>query len=308
MLLTAIHGKSKILDKRGRRKYDISCSIENAVAIYNQRMIAVELLNSAENVLNILFVWIDTRRTELGLTEISRATGINKSTVYKILLSLRERHLVELNGKTKKYSLGARALELGTFFSRNLNLKDAAHPWLQKLALESGKTVTFALRKEAHLVFIDRVDGSENVRFYCDIGKVIPYNSGAAAKAVFAYLPTEQAEIIAGESEKKFTENTKTWAQMLHEAELIKERGYSISDEEVDKGVIAVGAPVFDGGGNVLAGLALAGLKFTIEERELEKMISLSVDCARSISLKMGASFGNSRYAEWERAAFGGSK
>ncbi|MGI6782743.1 MAG: IclR family transcriptional regulator [Aminivibrio sp.] len=263
-------------------------------------------LNSAENLLNILFVWVDTRRTELGLTEISRATGINKSTVYKILLSLRERRLVELNIKTKKYSLGPRVLELSTFFTRSLNIKDAAHPFLQELAGESGKTVTFALRKEAHLVFIDRVDGSESVRFYCDIGKVIPYNSGAAAKAVFAYLPPEQREKISGEPEKKFTDSTKSWNQMAKEAELIRERGYSISDEEVDRGVIAVGAPVFDGAGNVLAGLALAGLKCTINGRELEKMAFLSVECARSISMKMGAPFGDSLYAEWERAAFGG--
>lgn len=267
----------------------------------------MEFLNSAENVLNILFVWIDTRRTELGLTDVSRATGINKSTVYKILLSLRDRRLVELNTKTKKYSLGPRVLELSAFFTRNLNVKEAAHPYLQEIARESGKTVTFALRKETHLVFIDRVDGSENVRFYCDIGKVIPYNSGAAAKAVFAFLPQVHKEKITGESLKKFTENTKTWEQMVTEAELIKERGYSISDEEVDRGVIAVGAPVFDGSGNVLAGLALAGLKFTINESELQKMISLVIDCARSISLKMGAPFGDSVYSEWERAAFRGS-
>ncbi|MFA7364455.1 MAG: helix-turn-helix domain-containing protein, partial [Aminobacteriaceae bacterium] len=82
-------------------------------------MILLELLHSAENVLNVLFVWIDTQRTELGLTEISRATGINKSTVYKILLSLRERHLVAFNNETKKYSLDSRVLELGAFFLKN---------------------------------------------------------------------------------------------------------------------------------------------------------------------------------------------
>lgn len=271
-------------------------------------MITLKLLNSAENVLNILFVWTDTQRAELGLTEISRATGINKSTVYRILLSLRERHLVDMDSRTKKYSLGSRVLELGAFFSKNLSLKESAHPYLKKLARDSGKTVTFALRKETHLVFIDRVDGSESVRFYCDIGKVIPYNSGAAAKAVFAYLPAGDVEAIAGEAEKKFTENTKTWAQMFDEALTIKERGYSVSDEEVDRGVIAVGAPVFDGSGNVLAGLALAGLKFTIDDRELEKMISLAVGCARSISLKMGAPFGDSLYSDWENAAFGGKQ
>ena len=267
----------------------------------------MELLHSAENVLNVLFVWIDTQRTQLGLTEISRATSINKSTVYKILLSLREHHLVDFNNDTKKYSLDSRVLELGAFFLKNLNLKDAAHPFLQKLALESGKTVTFALRKETHLVFIDRVDGSESVRFYCDIGKVIPYNSGGAAKAVFAYLPEPQVKTITAGTEERFTAKTKTWNQMLREAHIIRERGYSLSDEEVDNGVLAIGAPVFDSTGQVVAGLALAGLKFTINEKELSRMISLSVECARSISLKLGAPLNDSLFSEWESTVSSGS-
>lgn len=268
----------------------------------------MELLHSAENVLNVLFAWIDNQRNELGLTEISRATGINKSTVYKILLSLRERHLVDLNPDTKKYSLDSRVLELGAFFLKNLNLKDVAHPFLQNLAQQSGKTVTFALRKETHLVFIDRVDGSENVRFYCDIGKVIPYNSGAAAKAVFAYLPEEQIISITRNTEQLFTENTKTWNQMLQEAKIIRERGYSLSDEEVDKGVLAIGAPIFDNSGQVVAGLALAGLKFTISGKELCRMINLSVDCARSISLKMGAPLKDSLFSEWTSSVVSSTK
>lgn len=268
----------------------------------------MELLHSAENVLNVLFAWVDNQRNELGLTEISRATGINKSTVYKILLSLRERHLVDLNPDTKKYSLDSRVLELGAFFLKNLNLKDVAHPFLQNLAQQSGKTVTFALRKETHLVFIDRVDGSENVRFYCDIGKVIPYNSGAAAKAVFTYLPEEQIKTITKNTEQLFTEKTKNWNQMLQEAQIIRERGYSMSDEEVDKGVLAIGAPIFDNSGQVVAGLALAGLKFTISGKELCRMINLSVDCARSISLKMGAPLKDSLFSEWTSSVVSSTK
>ena len=249
----------------------------------------MDLLHSAENVLNVLYVWVEFQRTELGLTEISRLTGINKSTVYKILRSLLARNLVFRDPQTKKYRLEARVLELGSFFLRNLSIKDIAHPILKNLAAVTGKTVTFALRKETHLVFIDRIDGSENVRFYCDIGKIIPYNSGAAAKAVFSFLPRKQIEEITKTKARKFTENTKTWTQLLQEASIIQERGYSISDEEVDRGVIAVGAPVFDHTGAVVAGLALAGLKYTLPQAEQQQMIELTIKHSSSISLKLGA-------------------
>ena len=58
-------------------------------------------------------------------------------------------------------------------------------------------------------------------------------------------------------------------------------KGYSLSDEEVDNGVLAIGAPVFDSTGRLWR-FGLAGLKFTINEKELSRMISLSVECARS--------------------------
>lgn len=249
----------------------------------------MDLLHSAENVLNVLYSWVEFQRTELGLTEISRLTGINKSTVHKILRSLLARNLVFKDPQTRKYRLEAGVLELGAYFLRGLNIKDIAHPVLKKLAAVTGKTVTFALRKETHLVFIDRIDGCENVRFYCDIGKIIPYNGGAAAKAVFSFLPEKQIEKIIKSKENKFTEHTREWPQLIQEAAIIRERGYSISDEEVDKGVIAVGAPVFDHSGAVVAGVALAGLKYTLDQPELQRLIELTIEYSNLISLKLGA-------------------
>lgn len=251
-------------------------------------MFIIELLNSAENVLDILFVWTSAQKKEMGLTEISRETGINKSTVYKILQSLKKRNLIAMNQSTKKYSLDHGVLELSGMFLKQLDTKDAAHPLIEKLAAESGKTVTFALRKEKHLVFIDRVDGAENVRFYCDIGKVAPYNSGAAAKAVYANLSFSERQTLAQQPPAVFTEKTKNWDALEREVPDIQKRGYSISDEEVDEGVYAVGAPIFDHTGKVIAGMAMATLKFNIAAGEADEMARMLCDCAAKISYKLG--------------------
>lgn len=236
-----------------------------------------------------MFVWTIHPQKELGLTEISRLTEINKSTVYKILQSLQRHDLVSLNPETKKYSLEHGVLKLSNVFLKQLDLKNAAHPIIKELAEKSGKTVTLALRKERHLVFIDRVDGNESVRFYCDIGKVTYYNSGAAAKAVFAHLTEQEREdITRKEPPAHFTENTKTWEELLKEVPSIRQKGYSISDEEVDAGVFAVGSPIFDHSGRVVAGMAIAGLKFSLSEAERERMISLIGEHSKMISSKLG--------------------
>lgn len=249
----------------------------------------VELLNSAENVLEILSVWTSAQKKEMGLTEISRETKINKSTVYKILQSLQHHDLVSFNTETKKYSLGHGVLELGSAFLKQLDIKNVAHPIIEHLAMESCKTVTFALRKEKHLVFIDRVDGNENVRFYCDIGKIAYYNSGAAAKAVFANLTDMEREtLVRQEAAVSFTKNTRSWDTLLREVPSIQQNGYSISDEEVDEGVFAVGAPIFDHTGKVAAGMAVAALKFNLTDGEIARMVSLILEHSRKISKKLG--------------------
>ena len=142
--------------------------------IYRNRKegLVLEPLHSAENVLRVLHVWHDSGQKSLGLTEISRITGINKSTVYKILLSLQKYHMVALDPDTKKYSIDYGVLTLSTAFIRQSDLRNVAHPLIEELAAKSGNTIMLALRKQDHLVFIDRVDGCENVRFYCDIGKI----------------------------------------------------------------------------------------------------------------------------------------
>lgn len=251
-------------------------------------MLKIEPLNSAENVLNILFVWSKSQLREIGLTEISRITGINKSTAYKILISLQNHKLVSLNPITKKYSIDYGVMELSSLFLKQLDLRTVAHPWIERLANESGRTITLALRKNEHLVFIDRVDGCENVRFYCDIGKVTSYNGGAAAKAVFANLTAEEQQAIIAQPVQTYTNQTKAWDQLLLDVPAIKQNGYSISDEEVDAGVFAIGAPIFDSRGKVIAGIAMATLKINLCSQEIENMISQTVKTAQTISFKLG--------------------
>ena len=248
----------------------------------------LEPLHSAENVLHVLFVWNESGQKSLGLTEISRITRINKSTVYKILLSLQGHHMVSLDPVTKKYSIDYGVLPLGTMFLQKLDLRTVAHPLIEELAQKSGKTITLALRKPEHLMFIDRVDGYENVRFFCDIGKIAHFNGGAAAKAVFANLTEDEQHAIASQSVERHTMYTKTWEELLQQVPDIRAKGYSISDEEVDIGVLAVGAPIFDHHGKVIAGIAMATLKINLTEELIDRMICQTLETSKEISARMG--------------------
>ncbi len=249
----------------------------------------MDLLKSAENVLDILFVFQGTKEKELGLNEISRLTNINKSTVHKILKSLQNRWLIEQNEINSKYRLGVGLLQLGGNVLKELNLREVARPYMKQLAQACQNTVTLGVKSGNNMIFIDRVDGRDNVRFYCDIGKITPFNGGAAAKALLAYLDdSEISEILSSFKDKKFTEKTKGREALINELQLIKKNGYSISDEEVDMGVFAIGAPIIDYRGKAIAGIAVAGIKqtFTNEIFHINKELLLTY--SKIISKRMG--------------------
>lgn len=196
--------------------------------------------------------------------------------------------MVSLDPVTKKYSIDYGVLPLGTMFLQKLDLRTVAHPLIEELAQKSGKTITLALRKPEHLMFIDRVDGYENVRFFCDIGKIAHFNGGAAAKAVFANLTEDEQHAIASQSVERHTMYTKTWEELLQQVPDIRAKGYSISDEEVDIGVLAVGAPIFDHHGKVIAGIAMATLKINLTEELIDRMICQTLETSKEISARMG--------------------
>ncbi len=248
-------------------------------------------LNSTNNVLDILFLWKSQNCEEIGLNEISKITGINKGTAYKILYSLKERNLIEQNPETKKYKLSFGLLELGNLVLKNLDLREVAHPIIKELAYTCGETVTLGIRTNNNFIFIDRVDGRENVRFYCDIGKSTPFYGGAAAKALFAHLePADIEDIVAHMKVDSFTHKTLSVKDLLAQTNSIRENGYSISDEEVDIGVLAFGAPIFNHLGKAIAGMAIAGLKHTFTDEKLKNCKKLILEYSHRVSVKMGYS------------------
>lgn len=231
----------------------------------------------------------DHDEKELGLNEISRMADMNKSTVYKILTTLEKRNIVAQNPESKKYYLGYGLLELANKVLKETNLYDVSHPVLKNLARVTGKAITIGVKYDDHLVFIDRVDGKESVRFYCEVGKRMPFYEGAAAKALFAHLSTEELQALANQfDDPEDSERSKKIKRFFSQIDSIRELGYSTSDEEVDQGVLAFGAPIFDFKGNVIAGVALASIKesITVEHREL--LIRELIKHSNEISFSMG--------------------
>jgi DNA-binding IclR family transcriptional regulator len=136
------------------------------------------------------------------------------------------------------------------------------------------------------IVFVDRLYGGSRFTFYCDVGKKLPLHVGAAAKAVLSYLPEEQFEAyLSSFSPVKTSRFTIVSRQELRkERDRIRTIGYSVSNQEVDEGVSAVGACILDSNGFPAAGVAVTSLSVRMTKSKIMKLGTMLSRAAHGIS------------------------
>jgi len=188
---------------------------------------------------------------ELGTNEIARRTGINASTVSRLLATLSSARMVEHVPATGRYRLGPRLLQLGSLVLGRLDLRDVARPHLQELVRVTGATATVSAPGEHDAVTVDFMQSDATVQSVARIGRPSIGHATAAGKVLLAF---GEAELPAGEL-KAYTRRTVTDRSRLHaELDRVTRQGYAEAAGERELDLNAIAAPVFDADG------ALAGI------------------------------------------------
>jgi IclR family acetate operon transcriptional repressor len=244
---------------------------------------------SVARALSILQAFNETR-LELGVTEISQLTGIDKSTVYRLLTGLQRGGLIEQDPDTSKYYLGFYLVRLAGLALRRLDFPRIARPHLRELARHSRETVNLSvLTDEDKLINIDGVTSPRMVRNVGWIGREMPIHAVSGGKVMMAHLPEERVDRILARGLTAFTERTVTDAEQLRkELEQIRRLGYGIAEEELEMGLSAAAAPVWSHEGEVVAIISISGPSFRLPR---ERLVELGIEVkqvADTISQQMG--------------------
>ena len=219
-----------------------------------------------------------------SLRKIAEKCDMPKSTLHRILSSLEEEGWVYRNPSKREYRIGIRFMCFAQKWRLNHELALLAHPLMESLSEISGETAVLAVREKKEIRCLEVVETSNPIKYHFRIGTRLPIHAGAMGKIILAYSPLKVREEILSSPLEKFTDNTLTSPEVLRkELELIRERGYSVSIEEVDIGGAAIGAPILGPEGELLAGLILDGLTHRIETR-LEDMVPMVTETARKIT------------------------
>ncbi|MGN9838914.1 IclR family transcriptional regulator [Nonomuraea sp. H19] len=225
--------------------------------------------------------------TGLSLTQLAEALELSKSTVLRLSVPLIEARLLERDRKTGAYRLGHGTLRLGQAYLATLDLRAVAAEESHRLMSEVRETVHLVVYDPPHVVYIDKVENSANVRMASRIGSRGPVHATAVGKAILAWQPDEAiAELVL----EPRTKHTITDPERLRaELAAIRRRGYAVDDRENEPEVRCVAAPIFNHNDAVSAAISVSGLTSRITAARVRELGPVVAGAAARISRKLGS-------------------
>jgi len=228
---------------------------------------------SAERALALLTTF-DESRTEIGVTEMAESLGVHKSTASRLAAALERAGF--LNRAGKRYRLGVELIRLGTLALRSFDVVATMQPAMEKLSRHTGETVNLAVPDGADILNVAELPSTYILS--CSggwTGRRTKPHAVANGKVLLAY-----GAIAVPSQLDRYTEHTITTQGALRDQlAAVRRDGYATATAELEDGLVAVAAPVFDGTGACVAALSVSGPAYRMPPERLDELGKL---CAES--------------------------
>ena len=227
---------------------------------------------------------------ELGLTELARAAGLNKTTTYRLLTALECEGMVMRGPGGESYRLGPEAIALGGRALRSNDLRSASRAELEALAHATGETATLEVLTGGQSLILDEVTGQQHLLGAAQfVGTRWPAHATSTGKVLLAHLSDARRKDIVQSPLAKLTPNTiTTLAALRDELARVRERGYAAAVDELEVGYTAIGTPVHNHDGVVVAAISLGGPSVRITADRIPGIAKLVIQAAERISKRLG--------------------
>ena len=203
----------------------------------------------------------DRARPEWTLAELTAATGLPRSTTYRLTVTLERLGYLDRTEPHKTYRLGVRVLHLGFEFLGSQELVEIAHAPLQRLSARAGGSTHLAILDGTHAVYLLRVAGSNRLVSNVRAGTRLPAHATVMGRALLADHGREALRARFGDVPlPAATRETATTLEALEEqVRDVCRHGYALSVAGFEAGISSVGAPVRNAAGDVVAAINFTG-------------------------------------------------
>jgi DNA-binding IclR family transcriptional regulator len=251
-------------------------------------MAAPERVQSLQRALDVLEAIASAG--ELGVREVSAATGLNTSTAHRLMATLAERSYLAQEGG--RYRLGTKLLEVARpMLLDTRSLQAVAQPHLEQIRDLTGETVNLVVPEGDRATYISQAEGTHRVRMFTEVGASAAAHTTGSGKAMLAYQPPEVLARLYPPSREPLEALTARTLRTLQALEddfaRIRRRGYALDNEEHEIGVSCVASPILGEDGRARAAISISGPTARILGSERTRLATLLAEHAQRISTQL---------------------
>jgi IclR family pca regulon transcriptional regulator len=234
----------------------------------------------------------DQAHPRLGITDLAKKTGLSKSTIYRLIFTLRSLDYVIPGGQGNKYTLGPKVLRLGYAVLSSLDLREIAQPYLLRLSHRVKETVNLAVLDEWKLVYVERFKTQQIVNINLHVGSRLELYNTAMGRVLAAFNSEEWLAQYMKYLEK-IPEANLYWRnkgeKLRKILEEVRKNDFAVNNQELTPGLRSIASPVRNREGQVVGAvnIAVSSSIYSLERLKEEMMPSLR-NTTRSISLALG--------------------
>lgn len=229
---------------------------------------------------------VAAERAGLAFSEVVDKTGFPKASVHRLLKELVDLSALSFDETSRRYAGGLLLASLGAHVTSNYDVRKTARPHLEALHSRTGSVATLGIRDGETGIYLDKIEPADfMIRLHSEIGKSFPLHCTAMGKVLLANSDAATIGKIARRKLKRYTANTITDGKALRsELDTVKNNGFAIDREEITRGLVCVAAPIYDLTDEVVAAVSCTVSSYDADDKLLQDLIRLVVDCAASAS------------------------
>lgn len=208
-------------------------------------------------------------RDALGVSEISKALGINKNMVFRLLATLEDEGWIATEELGPKYSMTFLPFQITSKPVNRRTVEEKARKPLEELWKKHGESTYMAIHHKDCAMYVKHFNSTKSVRIAGMIGGCYPLHCTAPGKVLLAFAGDEYFNRLVKSELKCYTGNTICGrTQLWKHLQEIRKNSYAVDNEEYGKGILCFSVPVFSYDEEVVAsiGISATSVQYTLEE------------------------------------------
>ena len=206
----------------------------------------------------------------VSLQSLTEETGFPKPTVFRMLQTLETAGLIIRQSDKRQYGTGTRLRRFAETLLLNATQVGTRHAVLQALVDDLGETCNITALSGNEILYLDRVETQEPLRFNLQSGSRVPIHCSASGKVLLANMPRAQRhKLLRYAPLKRLTANTITTLEELdEELKRVQSVGFAIDNEEFMSGLVcmAIAVPSAHGRSNQCVAVQAPAMRMTAED------------------------------------------